>query len=71
MGAFGFGFIEIGTVTPKAQEGNPKKRVFRLKADNGLINRMGFNNNGDKAAVEQRKKNKGNVLRGGNIGKKT
>ncbi len=68
---FGFGFIEIGTVTPKAQEGNPKKRVFRLKADNALINRMGFNNKGVKSAVEQLKKNKENVLIGGNIGKNT
>ncbi|WP_456378309.1 quinone-dependent dihydroorotate dehydrogenase [Lutibacter sp.] len=68
---FGFGFIEIGTVTPRPQVGNPKKRIFRLKADNGLINRMGFNNNGVKAAVKQLKKNKGNVLIGGNIGKNT
>ncbi|MFK5959145.1 MAG: quinone-dependent dihydroorotate dehydrogenase [Lutibacter sp.] len=68
---FGFGFIEIGTVTPTAQKGNPKKRVFRLKADNGLINRMGFNNNGVKEVVKQLKKNKGNVLIGGNIGKNT
>ncbi|SNR36736.1 quinone-dependent dihydroorotate dehydrogenase [Lutibacter flavus] len=68
---FGFGFIEIGTVTPKAQEGNPKKRVFRLKADNGLINRMGFNNNGLEALIEKLKENKGKVLIGGNIGKNT
>ena len=68
---FGFGFIEIGTVTPKPQVGNLKKRIFRLKADNGLINRMGFNNNGVKEAVKQLKKNKGNVLIGGNIGKNT
>lgn len=68
---FGFGFIEIGTVTPEAQEGNPKKRVFRLKADNGLINRMGFNNLGVVAAIEQLKKNKGKVIIGGNIGKNT
>ena len=53
---FGFGFIEIGTVTPKAQEGNPKKRVFRLKADNALINRMGFNNKGLDEAIKQLKK---------------
>jgi dihydroorotate dehydrogenase len=65
---FGFGFIEIGTLTPKAQEGNPKKRVFRLKEDNALINRMGFNNGGVQKAVELLKKNKG-VLIGGNIGK--
>jgi len=68
---FGFGFIEIGTVTPKAQEGNPKKRIFRLKTDNGLINRMGFNNNGLEAAIEKLKENKGKVLIGGNIGKNT
>ena len=68
---FGFGFVEIGTVTPKAQAGNPKKRVFRLKADNGLINRMGFNNDGLKAVIEQLKDNKGNIIIGGNIGKNT
>ena len=68
---FGFGFIEIGTVTPKAQEGNPKKRLFRLIDDNGIINRMGFNNLGVEAAITQLKKNKGNVLIGGNIGKNT
>lgn len=65
---FGFGFIEIGTLTPKPQEGNPKKRLFRLKEDNGIINRMGFNNGGVFEAVERLKKNK-NVLIGGNIGK--
>lgn len=68
---FGFGFIEIGTVTPKAQDGNPKKRIFRLLSDNGLINRMGFNNNGLNAVIEKLKKNKGNVIIGGNIGKNT
>lgn len=65
---FGFGFIEIGTLTPKAQPGNPKKRLFRLKADKGIINRMGFNNGGVDAAVQRLKNNKG-VLIGGNIGK--
>ncbi|MDP2060670.1 MAG: dihydroorotate dehydrogenase (quinone), partial [Flavobacteriaceae bacterium] len=65
---FGFGFIEIGTLTPKPQPGNPPKRVFRLKADQALINRMGFNNGGVLEAVERLKKNK-NVLIGGNIGK--
>jgi len=68
---FGFGFIEIGTVTPKAQDGNPKKRLFRLKEDQGIINRMGFNNEGVKSAVEQLRKNKGKVIIGGNIGKNT
>ena len=65
---FGFGFIEIGTLTPRGQEGNPKKRLFRLKEDQAIINRMGFNNGGVQEAVERLKKNKG-VLIGGNIGK--
>jgi dihydroorotate dehydrogenase len=64
----GFGFIEIGTLTPKPQDGNPKKRLFRLKEDSGIINRMGFNNGGVFEAVERLKKNT-NVLIGGNIGK--
>lgn len=64
----GFGSIEIGTLTPKGQEGNPKKRLFRLKEDSGIINRMGFNNGGVFEAVERLKKNNG-VLIGGNIGK--
>ena len=68
---FGFGFIEIGTVTPKGQEGNPKKRLFRLKDDQGIINRMGFNNDGLETAIEQLKKNKGKLIIGGNIGKNT
>nr|WP_298790873.1 quinone-dependent dihydroorotate dehydrogenase [uncultured Allomuricauda sp.] len=65
---FGFGFVEIGTLTPKPQEGNPKKRLFRLLDDQGIINRMGFNNKGVFEAVEQLKKNH-RVLIGGNIGK--
>jgi dihydroorotate dehydrogenase len=68
----GFGFIEIGTLTPQPQEGNPKKRLFRLKQDSAIINRMGFNNGGVHAAVERLKKNpkgKGHVIIGGNIGK--
>lgn len=64
----GFGFIEIGTLTPKAQAGNDKKRLFRLKEDSAIINRMGFNNGGVDEAIERLKKNK-NVLIGGNIGK--
>ena len=68
---FGFGFIEIGTVTPLGQEGNPKKRLFRLKEDNGIINRMGFNNDGLEIAIQQLKKNKGTLIIGGNIGKNT
>lgn len=71
LGSFGFGFVEIGTVTPKAQAGNPKKRLFRLKEDQGLINRMGFNNKGLEAAISQLKKNKHRMIIGGNIGKNT
>lgn len=66
---FGFGFIEVGTVTPKPQPGNPKKRIFRLKADEALINRMGFNNDGVDAVVERLRKRKTDVIIGGNIGK--
>ena len=65
---FGFGFIEIGTLTPKPQDGNPKKRMFRLTEDKGLINRLGFNNEGVESAINRLKKNKG-ILIGGNIGK--
>lgn len=65
----GFGFIEIGTVTPKPQEGNPKKRLFRLTEDEALINRMGFNNGGVLEAVEHLKKRETKCLIGGNIGK--
>jgi dihydroorotate dehydrogenase len=64
----GFGFIEIGTVTPKAQPGNPKKRLFRLQEDSAIINRMGFNNEGVGEAVKRLRKNT-DVLIGGNIGK--
>lgn len=53
---FGFGFIEIGTITPKPQSGNPKKRLFRLKEDEAIINRMGFNNEGVEAVVKRLKK---------------
>ncbi len=72
LSGLGFGFIEIGTLTPLPQDGNPKKRLFRLKEDSAIINRMGFNNGGVVAAVERLKKNpkgKGHVLIGGNIGK--
>lgn len=70
----GFGFIEIGTVTPKPQDGNEKPRLFRLKNDAAIINRMGFNNGGVAEAVERIKGNpvqghKNRVLIGGNIGK--
>ena len=65
----GFGFIEIGTITPKAQPGNDKPRLFRLKEDGGIINRMGFNNDGVEVAIENLKKNNTSILIGGNIGK--
>ncbi len=69
MSMVGFGFIEIGTLTPLAQEGNPKPRLFRLKKDEALINRMGFNNGGVEAAVERLKRVNLDVVVGGNIGK--
>jgi len=65
---FGFGFIEIGTVTPKPQVGNSKPRLFRLKKDKGIINRMGFNNAGVADVVKRLRKNKNSII-GGNIGK--
>ncbi len=67
----GFGFIEIGTVTPKGQTGNPKPRLFRLFSDKALINRMGFNNGGVANAIKNLKKRKTKVIVGGNIGKNT
>jgi len=69
LGAFGFGHIEVGTLTPKAQSGNDKPRMFRLPTDEALINRMGFNNGGVYAAADRLKKRKTNILVGGNIGK--
>lgn len=70
MAKLGFGFIEVGTVTPKAQEGNPQPRLFRLKEDKAIINRMGFNNEGVEALVERLKKGKPrHLIIGGNIGK--
>lgn len=74
LAALGFGFIEVGTVTPLPQTGNPKPRLFRLPCDNALINRMGFNNAGLDALVEKLKKIRSHgtpyqVLIGGNIGK--
>jgi dihydroorotate dehydrogenase len=71
ISAFGFGFTEIGTVTPKGQPGNPKPRLFRIKRSHGLINRMGFNNHGLEEAVNQLRKRKTNGIVGGNIGKNT
>lgn len=70
MSHLGFGFIEIGTVTPKGQAGNPQPRLFRLPKDEALINRMGFNNEGLDALVERLKKGRPkNLIIGGNIGK--
>lgn len=69
LAGFGFGFIEIGTLTPKAQPGNDKPRLFRLPADKALINRMGFNNDGVQAAVEHLRRRRSDVIVGGNIGK--
>jgi dihydroorotate dehydrogenase len=69
LGCFGFGHIEIGTLTPKAQPGNDQPRMFRLPQDEALINRMGFNNQGVLAAVERLKARKTHVIIGGNIGK--
>jgi dihydroorotate dehydrogenase len=69
LSSFGFGFIEIGTLTPLPQPGNPKPRLFRLPEDKALINRMGFNNGGVLAAVERLKKRNKNLIIGGNIGK--
>ena len=66
---FGFGFIEIGTVTPLPQEGNPKPRLFRLKKDRALINRMGFNNDGIEVIVKRLKNKYNDIIIGGNIGK--
>lgn len=69
LAALGFGFIEIGTLTPRPQDGNPKPRLFRLQKDKAVINRMGFNNGGVDAAVERLKQRKSDVIIGGNIGK--
>ncbi len=68
--ACGFGFIEVGTITPKAQPGNDKPRLFRLTEDQALVNRMGFNNDGVDAMVERLKRRRNfKVIIGGNIGK--
>jgi dihydroorotate dehydrogenase len=69
MSGCGFGFIEIGTVTPKPQPGNDKPRLFRLKKDHAIINRMGFNNDGVEAIVERLKNRPKDIVIGGNIGK--
>ncbi len=69
IAALGFGFTEIGTVTPVPQPGNDKPRLFRLPEDEALINRMGFNNEGVKAAAQRLKRKKSCIIVGGNIGK--
>ncbi|MCX6780411.1 MAG: quinone-dependent dihydroorotate dehydrogenase [Candidatus Magasanikbacteria bacterium] len=70
LACFGFGFIEIGTVTPLPQPGNDRPRLFRLKKDEALINRMGFNGEGVKVVVNRLKKRKNHqIIIGGNIGK--
>jgi len=69
LACLGFGFIEIGTLTPKPQTGNDKPRLFRLPEDEALINRMGFNNEGVLASVERLKKRKSTIIVGGNMGK--
>lgn len=71
LAAFGFGHIEIGTVTPKAQAGNPRPRLFRLPADKALINRMGFNNEGAQMAQSKLKQKSTKAIIGGNLGKNT
>ncbi|MBS1623944.1 MAG: quinone-dependent dihydroorotate dehydrogenase [Bacteroidetes bacterium] len=65
----GFGYVEIGTITPKPQDGNPKPRLFRLRADEAIINRMGFNNVGAVQAAKNLSARKSNIIVGGNIGK--
>jgi len=71
LAVFGFGFVEIGTVTPKPQPGNPIPRSFRLPKDKALVNRMGFNNLGVGEAVKRLKNRDSNFIIGGNIGKNT
>jgi len=69
LACLGFGFVEIGTVTPRPQPGNPKPRLFRLPLDRALINRMGFNNSGADVAAARLKKRREKLVIGGNIGK--
>ncbi|AWO00924.1 dihydroorotate dehydrogenase (quinone) [Chitinophaga alhagiae] len=69
LARLGFGFVEIGTVTPLPQPGNDQPRLFRLPADQALINRMGFNNEGARAAAKRLQKRRTNIIIGGNIGK--
>lgn len=73
LGKLGFGFVEIGTVTPQPQDGNPKPRLFRIVEDEAIINRMGFNNDGVEEVINNIKKGKkrsgGDIILGGNLGK--
>lgn len=69
LSCFGFGFIEIGTLTPKNQEGNPRPRIFRCKEDKAIINRLGFNNSGVEDAIVRLRARKSTVIIGANIGK--
>ncbi|GIV32780.1 MAG: dihydroorotate dehydrogenase (quinone) [Chitinophagales bacterium] len=69
LACFGFGFIEVGTITPLPQPGNSKPRVFRLPQDRALINRMGFNNDGAHVIAQRLKKRKSKIIIGANIGK--
>lgn len=71
LSALGFGFVEIGTVTPKPQPGNPKPRLFRLPQDKAIINRMGFNNDGVERVVQNLRNRDRRIIVGGNIGKNT
>jgi len=68
LGALGFGFIEVGTITPLAQKGNPKPRIFRIFNENAIINRLGFNNKGVDHLVQKLKKRKFSGVVGVNIG---
>src|SRR5712691_2296501 len=67
LGALGFGFVEVGTVTARAQPGNPRPRMFRLTADRALVNRMGFNNSGAAAAAARLRRSRGRRARGGSV----
>ena len=69
MANFGFGFVEIGSITPKPQDGNPKPRCFRVPGDKAIINRFGINNKGVKNAVAHLKKVKPEVIVAANISK--
>ncbi|MEZ5962319.1 MAG: quinone-dependent dihydroorotate dehydrogenase [Planctomycetota bacterium] len=69
LACLGFGFVEVGTLTPRAQPGNDKPRLFRLSADRALLNRMGFNNGGVEAAVARLRRRRSRIVVGGNIGK--